>query len=191
VYASLSIDPQTQVSGDFMLALVECTKKDKIAAILAMTQLNAIDSDRWYPAKLLAEILTEISLARGGALDLTSIGMKVPDTIIMPSEIQGIGEALRRWNEVYRQNFRFGDVGWYEVSSLNANHMRVTDYTPWPRDLSFGMLQGLARRYVRANERFEIHNDLLRPVTNIPADQNAFHVTWRIQTGLLELPPNR
>ena len=173
-----------------MLALVECTKKDKIADILSMNQLHAIDSDRWYPAKLLVQILTDISLARGGALDLTSIGMKVPDTIIMPAEIRGIGDALLSWNEIYQQNFRSGHAGWYEVSTLNANHMRVTDYTPWPRDLSFGMLQGLARRYVRANERFEVHNDLLRSVTTLPTDQNAFHVTWRLQTGLLELPPD-
>src|SRR5690349_10378143 len=111
----LSIDPSTQVSGDFMLALVECTKKDKIAAVLSMNQLHAIHSHLWYPARQLAEILTDISLARGGAHDLVSIGMKIPETIQMPPDIYNIGDALMRWNEIYQWNFKNGDAGWYEV----------------------------------------------------------------------------
>jgi hypothetical protein len=174
-----SLDPRIEVSGCWMAAFVECPNGSRLAPIMRDHDIMSIQKQSWYPANVWMEILRDTLAARGGALHLAAVGMKLPDTALTPNNITSAKTAILMLDTMYQMNFRGGNVGWFDVQLLVDGHILVNDNTPWPMDITYGLLQGLTRRYGTTEEKFEVLHDYVTSRMYHEEDAKVYQISWR------------
>jgi len=145
-----AFDSNTEVSGQAMLAMVDCMDSEHIAPIMLKHGLSdKFDPDTWYPMQLWLDIFQEILDQQGfqGTLNLVDIGRRYADTAILPEDVGTLDDAIIAVNDTYQLNHRNGYAGEMSIVIMGDGNMQVIDHTPYPCDFTYGMLYGLAHRF--------------------------------------------
>jgi len=172
----VSFDPNVEVSGQSMLCVVAGMGKSA-RPLLEKYGLDKLEPDKWYELQPILDFYKEISHSSNSLLNLHSTGLKVPDTAVFPPDIDSISKALVSLDEAYHMNHRGGEIGHYRTLVLSTHQMDIVAETPFPCDLDYGIILGLARRF--------------KPVHAIPvvwhgqgacrkkgAESCTYHVRW-------------
>jgi hypothetical protein len=174
----VAFDPNVEVSGVSMLS-VFAAMGDKIRSALAKYNLDAIEPDKWYPIQPYLDFYREISEERyKGTINLMKIGMQVPEKAIFPPDIDSIQKAFLVLDEAYHLNHRGGDFGHYHAKIVSNRQIDLTAHNPFPCDLDYGIVQGLARRFKPPQASLVIYHDPMGTCRKKGDEQCTYHITW-------------
>jgi hypothetical protein len=178
-----AFDPETEISGQAMLALLECLVRDEIAGILRKHALEHIEQDRWYPMQTWLDVFSDIINSRGfeGTMQLVSIGMKYAEMASFPPGIDTLEDALIAVNDTYQLNHRNGYAGELAIVIMGPGHVQVIDHTPYPEDFTYGMLYALAHRFKPERVQPLIRHDDSSPCRKKGDDSCTFDITWELE----------
>lgn len=145
--------------------------------VLELHGVNEPLAGQWYPQRAWLDAFREIAQTLGPNT-LFRIGCKVFDHALLPSGIHTIEQALAAIDVAYQMNHRGGDIGSYEFVSTGPRTGRVICRNPYPSDFDRGIIQSVARRFLREGDRFSIHMDYNSPSRKSGGDSCTFLVSW-------------
>ncbi len=164
-----------EILGQAVLALIRCVNAENIKPYLEKHNLTQIDPKKWYSARLMTSIMSDMSEAGGAMFDFVSIGMKmaelIPDT---PGE--SFAEKFQH-SDLQNVSYRGSDIGYANSEMVGENHMKVTHRRPAPDDFLYGFLYGYAKRCL-AGRRFTVKYDEEIPRRDEGGDVTIIHIAW-------------
>lgn len=173
----ISFDPDAKVYGASMLSVIE-GMGERIRPVLAAHGMEEIKPDEWYPVQNYLDFYREISQARYNAtLNLVSTGIRVPEKAVFPDNIDSITKAFQVLDEAFQMNHR-GNVGHYHVHVIRDRQIEVVAENPFPCDMDYGLMQGLARRFKPAKSNLLVYHDPKAPCRKKGADTCTYHISW-------------
>jgi hypothetical protein len=180
-----AFDPNSEVIGQSMLGFVQCAMYDELRPFLERYGLAEVDPDQWYPLQVWLDILNDLPAKRAGQamFDFVSVGMAIAEVAPM-SPVYGngmhFGDALvASSGGGYLRSHRGGDVGGHSAKKIDNNHVVVTTRTPYPDDLIYGVLYGMARRYLPDDAGFIVEYDAETPRRDYGGEVTVVHITWQ------------
>ncbi len=165
----VAFDPNTEVRGFLILNTALALGKG-VEHILAKHGLGEVTPDGWYPQQKWLDALQEI--VEKYPFDLVNVGIKIATQMPLPSEIQTLNQFLplvQQFREAYHRN---GTVGTMLAKFVGPNQIDVTVTTPYPADLTFGVIYGYLKRFLSANRHYEIE------VVKVNAKGAHYQITW-------------
>jgi hypothetical protein len=173
----VSFDPNVEVLGQSMMSVV-AGMSASARPLLEKYGLDKLEADKWYKLQPILDFYKEISLGKNAALNLTSTGTKVPEKAIFPAEIDSIQKAFAVLDEAYHTNHRGGEIGHYTATVINSRQIDVLAETPFPCDLDYGIILGLARRFKPVNGILAVYHDTKTTCRKKGSNSCLYHVTW-------------
>ncbi len=173
-------DSANQTSGAAMLSFIESINIDRIRPFLEKHGLTNIDPDKWYPLQQWLDVLSDISEQGGAMFDFVSIGMKIIETAKFPPEFEALAfeQAVMAIDDLYHANARGGDIGEYTVEQVGEKQIEVTCRIPFPDDVAYGQLYGMARRMLPKGSHPTVRYDEDIPRREKGGERTIMHVTW-------------
>lgn len=174
-------DPSVEISGQTLQAYVSGTHTDIIRRIFEKHGIVDIKPDQWYPLLPLLDALYEIGTHREAASSLVSIGVKIAEFGVEPSELQkaDLPLVLENWEKHLYVNVRHGDVGHIQTEKINNTSYRVVHNNVFPDDLCYGLAYGFARTHLPLGTNFKVwYEDYDHRIDNGDGDKTAICVSW-------------
>jgi hypothetical protein len=158
-------DPESKVIGQAMLGFKAAADQDLIEPLLEKAGLVDIQPDQWYPLQSWLNVLSDISEQAGeyaSMLTFVNIGQKVAASIKSP-EVDGFvaekGFIEFMISDINQQQYSLyqhrGSVGSTIYEKMNEAHLKCNINSPYPPDFWYGIIYGLAKRYLRSS--FIVH----------------------------------
>jgi hypothetical protein len=169
----MAFEPEVEVSGAVLLSLITGTQ-ERIVPILVQHGITGVQAGGWYPKQAMLDALREF----GQMADLVSIGMRIPDLAQWPPEIQTIWDAFEALDTAYHMNHRGGRIGHYRVEKTGEQALTVVVENPYPCDFDYGLMYGLARRYLSPGVNLRVGHDDSAPCRKKGAESCRYVVTW-------------
>ena len=174
----VSFDPNAKVRGTTILTYVAALG-EAAYPILEKHGLIDIEPDAWYPLQPLLDALKEIYEGDFSAvLDMVHIGMKIPEHVIWPPEIQTLEDALFSIDVAYHMNHADGEVGFYQATQVNEREIEMVCQNPYPCDFDYGLLYAIAQRYLPPDGDLIVFHDENGPCRKYGDDSCTYHITW-------------
>jgi hypothetical protein len=176
----VSFDPNAEIIGQNVLGFVGCTNKDRIIPFLEKHGLNHIDPDQWYPLQSWLDVLNDLVNAGGAMFDFVSVGLKIAETAVYPPEVEHMpfADFVMLIPQVYQLQHRNGDVGEERAEKLSNTHLRLIMNTPYPDDLAYGVVWGMARRFLPKGTQFTIAYDGAEPRHDQGGEYTVLDISW-------------
>lgn len=173
----VAFDTRVEVSGISMLSVISAMG-EKVKPVLEKHGLGNIEPDKWYPIQSYLNFYKEIAESRGYSINLMKIGMMVPEKATFPPELKTIQDAFLKLDEAYHMNHRGGDFGHYYARIVGPRQIDVVAHNPFPCDLDYGIVQGLARRFKPSGATVIVYHDAMTECRKKGDDRCTYHVTW-------------
>lgn len=154
--------PETEILGQAILAVTQSINYDDFGGLFeaGLKQYNfptVIDPEQWYPLQMLLDIYKSFYDEANASPNLVSIGMKVIEASPFPPEVDSVVTAVAALNSIYEYYVRNYEAGTeYQIETLSATEVRVTDHTPFPHDLVYGYMYAIARRFAPEGEHITV-----------------------------------
>jgi hypothetical protein len=178
----VAFNPENEVLGAAMLGFIDCVNKDRIYPFLEKHGLTQIDPQTWYPLQRWLDVLGDISEQSGGGamFDFVAVGLRIIETAKFPPAFADLTfeQAVMAIDNLYQANMRGGDFGNYVVDKDNGNHFKVTARIPYPDDMGYGQLYGMARRFLPEGTSFVVKYDDDIPRREKGGESTIMHVMW-------------
>ncbi len=177
----VSFDPKAEIIGQNVLGFIECTNKEHILPYLEQHGLSHIDPDTWYPLQNWIDVLNDLAHDGGAMFDFVSIGLKIAETAVYPPEVDEMpfADFVMMIPEVYRMQHRNGDIGEERAELLGDQHLRLIMRTPYPDDLAYGVVWGMARRFLPKSTQFLIAYDDAEPRRDLGGEYTVLDISWK------------
>lgn len=173
-----AIHPDAVVLGQSMLAFAECSARDEIWDVLEAHGLQEIDPEQWYPQQAWLDVLRDV-IGRGNAMfNLVSIGMKLAELFPMPPDIRTMHEALGAVDDIFRMSNPDAEPGIMRTENVEPRHVRIVSATPYPDDFEYGVIYGLARRYLPPDGHLVVRHVDDAPCRKNDGDTCTYDITW-------------
>lgn len=176
------LGPGCEVRGASMLAFVKSAREENIQTILERHGLDNIDPDRWYPLETWLDVFNDIAEAGSmeAVFNLVGIGISTIDTAVLPPDfdILPFNEVIMRTDEVYSLNTRGENRGEYSCELVGDRHIRMIITAPYPDDYHYGIIYGLARRFLPRGTGFTVYYDLYEPRREQGGEATIIHLEW-------------
>ena len=166
-----------ETTGDSILSFMECAKMEALLPFMKRHGLDNVQRGEWYPLQKWLDVQRDISEEGGGSFDLLAIGMAIPQSAIFPPEISTVEAVVQGWDFSYQMNHRGGDVGKYVVTKI-SNGFKIVDSTPYPTDISFGVMRGFVKRFRVDNTNYITKYDTSAPSKKYGKETSTFLLTW-------------
>jgi hypothetical protein len=173
----ISFDPNVEVAGQSMLSVL-AGMTESAMPLIRKYHLENLDPQKWYPLQPILDFYKEISQSKNATLNLVSTGMKVPEKAVFPGDIDDIYKAFQALNVAYHAHHRGGDFGDYHYNLVRDRHIAIVAHNPFPCDLDYGIIVGLARRFKPPRGNLHVYHDRRGVCRKQGADQCTYHVTW-------------
>ncbi len=147
----IPFDDNAMVNGSTVMATINAFPKFMREVGVEMLQNNGIDhltDDGWYPQKKWLDTFKEISI-KFGENTLFQIGKSIPDSAKFPPNMNTLEEAFNLLSVAYQMNHKDGDIGVFEVHSIDEEKKEIIFYckNPYPCDFDRGVLTAMARKF--------------------------------------------
>jgi hypothetical protein len=154
-----SFNPDVEIFGEAILALVDHMNRGELMPILQRHGLGDVQPDQWYPVMSWIEALYSLEDQDSGSMNLVTAAIRVAETTALESGDCTIQEVFIHANDNYYQNHRGGYVGEISVEASKAKEIIICAYSPYPDDYLYGTFYGRARRYAPPTANLRIYRD--------------------------------
>lgn len=177
-----SFDPNAEALGSILLSYVHCINNENLYPFLEKYGLIDIQPDQWYPLQKWLDALGDLAEveSRGQArFDFVAVGLKVAETTVLPPEfgLLPFSEIIRRWNDAYSLWHR-GNAGTMYTEEVGENHLRIISCLPYPDDIGYGVMWGVARRFLPRTSRFSVYYEEGHQHHDQGGDTTIVHIKW-------------
>lgn len=177
-----SFDPHAEVVGQNVLAFIECSNRDNILPFLEKHDLGNIDPNQWYPLQRWLDVLSDLAENKGAMFDFVSIGVKIAETAVYPPEVEvgqvPFADLVMQIPQIYQIQHRNGDVGVERAEKIDQQHVRLIMRTPYPDDLAYGVVWGMARRFLPNHAKFRIAYDETELRRDQGGERTILDISW-------------
>ena len=145
-------NPNSEVSGASVLPFVNAMGPFKSTAlgILAKNGIKDPTMAGWYNQQNYLNAYKEMYQKLGDAT-LRVIGLKIPETAILPPGVNSIEIALEFMDKYYQANHRNTGIGWkYQKTSKDSGIS--TSLSPYPCSMEGGILEGLLNKFRKSGQ---------------------------------------
>jgi hypothetical protein len=176
-------EPGIEVSGVSAQALTSSIIHKEIEAILIRHNLNNIDVEAWYPLQDVLDVFNELAAMSNKSDYFVGIGMAVAQ-----NTYNGLPDAMRKlsliqflngYEQIYLTRQRCcenGDKGYLKPEQVDEHHIVVRMRVPYPDDLFYGIMYGLARSFRPAGKGFTVKYDPDLPRREQGATETVIHI---------------
>jgi len=178
--ALYTCDPNTEVTGKYLLAHTTHMNHDIVRPFLVEHGLGAIDSMEWYALSMWMDVLNDLMYHGHRWSDWVSLGMRMADAglLIPQTDNTTFEDAIRNLNYTYQLNHRGDNIGRYDATLTEENHLVVNATVAYPSDEVYGIVYGLARRYLPNGSQYSVEYDDYAPLKEYGGDGTIIHVGW-------------
>lgn len=172
-------DPNVEVIGTAIrtvtLALGEAGQP-----ILAKHGLEEVDPEAWYPMQTYLDFFRDLAAPDtiNAMFDLVSIGQKIPETILLPPDIQTIHDIMSMYDQAYQMNHRGGKAGNWHYTRLGDREIKMVAEKPYPDDFDYGAMFSFCRKYKPEDARLTVRIDESQPVRKLGGATTTFMIKW-------------
>ncbi|MCL4878088.1 MAG: hypothetical protein KJ064_15625 [Anaerolineae bacterium] len=170
-------DPQAEVIGQNVLALVQSLYARNLDPILEKHGLDRIDPQQWYPLQKLLDVLRDLAIRDSCPTNFVALGTALTETARVP-ELNELDEVFMFFDDAYQRQHRNGDVGERYVEKVGKNHLKITLDVPYPDDLEYGAAYGLARRFIQPGHHFTLEYDSHVKRRDEGGQKTVLHLRW-------------
>jgi hypothetical protein len=169
----VAFEPEVEVLGTVLMSLIEGTQ-ERIIPVFEKHGITNVRPDHWYPKQAMLDAMQEF----GQTVDLVSIGRGIPNLAQWPPEIDTVYKAFEALDQAYHMNHRGGEIGHYHVDFVGDQAVDVVAQNPYPCDFDYGLLFGLAQRYLYKGANLKVIHDNTAPCRQKNGDSCTYHITW-------------
>ena len=168
--------PNAEIIGQMAASLLRSVNLDNFKSILESYGMDEIDPEVWYPEAVVHDIMREIRDGDDAMFDLVSIGMSNIDRDA-PKQAPDLLTMLNALPQIHNSNYRNHNHT-YEVRQVDDRLIEVTDRTPWPHDVIFGVLWQVTTKYSTLNEHYRVERIRTEFDPDIDDEIGIYHITW-------------
>ena len=171
--------PNNEVIGQTILSTVIAIGEE-VRPLLEKHGLTDLRADGWYPQQAWLDAMNEIIEEGdfGAVLDIVHVGMEVGKNAVVPPQVDTFLKFLQIYGQAYQMNHRGDDPGSITTTVLSPTHAQVNIRTPYPENLTFGIIYGMAQRLLPRGTDFQIKLDETLPSRKNGAESSSYNVTW-------------
>ena len=142
-----------QVNGESIMAVVEGMGafQNRAFDILANHHIDNPSPGNWYDLQSYLNAFRTISDELGPAT-LRAIGKKIPQTAVLPPDLDTIVKALSMMDIAYHMNYQGGEIGHYAFESTGERSGVMICSSPYPCSYDQGIITGFMNRLKKGNE---------------------------------------
>jgi hypothetical protein len=107
--------------------------------------------------------------------------MAIIDNAVLPPEMETapLVQKLMLLSALHDINHRgTGDPGRYIVEQVGEKHLKYTTNTPYPDDMIYGYIYGVAKRFLPRGTHFTVTYDPEVPRQHEGGTHTIFHLKW-------------
>jgi hypothetical protein len=174
-------DPLTEIIGQQALAFVENVNVNAIFACLEKHHLTHVDPMTWYPLQNWLDVLNDIARLQSANLDFVAIGTAMAQTVWLPVAVAKMPVEsffLDGLNRIYQMQYRNGDAGGIRVKQVQPCGFRITVATPYPDELSYGVVYGFALRFLPRGIALKLEFDESTPRFDLGGANTSMVLEW-------------
>ena len=177
---SYQCDPNVELQGNTVQAFLKSLTHENYQHILEKYGLTHVDTQGWYRLQVVLDALAEIADQGGGMMDLVGIGMAAAEVSLIPPQAMEmpVYQFFKVYEQLYPTRYRNGDAGWISTDIVSERHVIITSNVPYPDDLWYGLLYGLAKRLSPPGARFVVKYDSKQPRKEHGGDTTIYHINW-------------
>lgn len=176
-----AFDPDSKVIGASVQGYVGCIRAEEIDRYIRRYNLTDINPGAWYSLQMLLDLLTDIHEEHQGEamFDFVSIGMKALEMTPFPPEVEALSfeQIIMAGEQVYASTHQ-GNAGYVRPNIRSEKHIVQQTQTPYPDDLMYGAVYGMAKRFLPKGTRFTIKYDETTPRRDRGGEVTTFDMTW-------------
>ena len=146
IMRQLSCDPNVEVSGRNVLAILENMQAEDIRPYAEKYGLTEIDPQQWYPAQDWLSLMNDLAQNTNFMQNIVAIGMAVAENVHLPPNMDCFIKFLNMWDDIYHMQHRGGEIGNHHVKKIDDSYYEVSFTDIYPDLLSYGIAHGFARR---------------------------------------------
>lgn len=177
-------DPRVEVHGRLLAAFYASPHHEKIAPILEAAGYATIYPDQWYPMQAWLDVMATIVRQHNSmtaTFDFAAIGFALAEAVPFSPMVKSFEGAMRALPAVYQLVHRNGYAG-EMIVEIQSNRIQLVKCTPYPDDMTFGLLSGLARRFGLAPDLLHISTTERRRIDD--ERDTVFEVRYMVEPML-------
>lgn len=173
----VAFDSNVEVHADNPLMLIELLS-NKAAATKIFEQHDIIlVPDQWYPLQNVLNAFREVSQL--DFFDMVAIGMRVPDYLNFPPQINTVEMALGTFDMAYQIKHRNGDAGGFAFEKTGNRSGKIVCRNPYPSDFDYGVIYRIVQKF----KDNATTSSSVKPDSNAPSRKNGddsctFLIEW-------------
>jgi hypothetical protein len=138
-----------EVLGLALDCLASNRSSEIIRPIMDKYGLDTYDLNKWYRTQPLLHALRELYTEPGGDEAFIAIGQKLAEQYPFEHGVRTVQDAVLALNQAYHKVHRgiHSEEG-FSINKVQPNILVVTNNTPLPGELIYGMLHAFGRRFV-------------------------------------------
>lgn len=165
------------VNGQTVISVIEGMKhsREKAIQILGNHGITNPQKEEWYPQQSWLNSFKEIAESIG-TYALYCIGVTIPDNAQFPPAIDSLEKALASIDIAYHLNHRGGEIGYYKFLKDVDGSLHFICNNPYPCEFDRGIIEGVARKYITAEQLVLVKHDDTAPCRDKDADSCTYHL---------------
>ncbi|MDA0244431.1 MAG: hypothetical protein OT477_13520 [Chloroflexi bacterium] len=177
----IAFDPESKIWGRGITVLITACQSQglDVEYYLKNFGLTEANADSWWPFQTALDILAEMRVREGNFMGLIAVGHAGPAFQPWPDEITTVEQAFLALDSIAQMAHQ-GYIGRYVPEMIDPQHIRVTSYTAYPSDFEYGLMYGIAQRFLPQGTSIVIHR-FFSPSRLRGDDHCVFDVTWELK----------
>lgn len=176
-------DPAVEINGYTVQAYFHGSHEEVFRRAFKKYGITEIVVEKWYPVAPLLEVLYEIGSNPQTASSLVSLGVKIAEFGVEPTDLQkaDLPLVLENWERHMYTNIRNGEVGHIRTEKISDTSYRIVQSNIFPDDLCYGLAYGFARTHLPLGTNFKVwYEDYAHRIDNGDADETVICVSWDV-----------
>lgn len=176
-----AFDTRADAKGQTIMSIVagagevSAVFEQKAEEILADNGIEQLGPEEWYSLRDYLSALDDID-DEVGTETITAIGEHIPEQAEWPPGVDSVSEGLESIAGAYDMNHQ-GDVGYYEVESVDDSTARMECHNPYSCALDIGIIRGTAEKFSSPVAIVEVEEVSTR-CREDGGDTCTYRVTW-------------
>lgn len=140
--------PDEESLGVVLSWLLENQKSEVIRPLMRKYEVETFNPDHWYPTQTFLNIAREIYKIQSPTEVFVAIGQKFATEVLIDQSLADPEAAIFAFNEGYATIHRgFHPEQGLLVDRVESNQILVTNNTPWPGELIYGVAFSVGRQF--------------------------------------------
>ncbi len=174
--------PDQELIGAVLITYRASINFENYSDLYERLGLGSVEVDKWYSGQVVIDLINTIAERTSAMMDFVSIGtamgMYTPASEV--SSYLDFGTVVTSLDSGYQAMTRGTDVGWFRGGVIAPQHVKVDYRVPWPDDLEYGFVYGLAKRFLPPLTKFTAVYDPAVLRRELGGEYTSVHVRWTL-----------